>query len=143
MDLPPRLAGIAREQPHPLVFATVSGAHLYGFPSPDSDWDLRGVHVLPARDSSLPGSVAFGALPQRLVELDRVALVGVVVHRGVGMEAAEDELPVPAIDAPGIAKQQLAQGLLVEEEPKLTLQVAHQPLVCAARKWSTLSTLRS
>jgi predicted nucleotidyltransferase len=26
---------------------TVSGAHLYGFPSPDSDWDLRGVHVLP------------------------------------------------------------------------------------------------
>ena len=32
----------------PLLFATVSGAHLYGFPSPDSDWDLRGVHVLPA-----------------------------------------------------------------------------------------------
>ena len=30
-----------------LLFATVSGAHLYGFPSPDSDWDLRGVHVLP------------------------------------------------------------------------------------------------
>lgn len=35
---------------HPLVFATVSGAHLYGFPSPDSDYDLRGVHLLPARD---------------------------------------------------------------------------------------------
>ena len=34
-------------QPYPLLFATVSGAHLYGFPSPDSDWDLRGVHVLP------------------------------------------------------------------------------------------------
>jgi predicted nucleotidyltransferase len=32
------------------VFATVSGAHLYGFPSPDSDWDLRGVHVLPPRE---------------------------------------------------------------------------------------------
>jgi uncharacterized protein len=31
------------------VFATISGAHLYGFPSPDSDYDLRGVHVLPAR----------------------------------------------------------------------------------------------
>ena len=26
----------------------MSGAHLYGFPSPDSDWNLRGVHVLPA-----------------------------------------------------------------------------------------------
>ena len=32
---------------YPLLFATVSGAHLYGFPSPDSDVDLRGVHVLP------------------------------------------------------------------------------------------------
>src|SRR5690606_31988970 len=27
-----------------------SGAHLYGFPSPDSDFDLRGVHLLPLRD---------------------------------------------------------------------------------------------
>lgn len=33
--------------PYPLVFATISGAHLYGFPSADSDFDLRGVHVLP------------------------------------------------------------------------------------------------
>jgi len=30
-----------------LLFATISGAHLYGFPSPDSDYDLRGAHVLP------------------------------------------------------------------------------------------------
>ena len=29
---------------------TVSGAHLYGFPSPDSDVDLRGCHLLPLRD---------------------------------------------------------------------------------------------
>ncbi len=36
--------------PYPLLFATVSGAHLYGFPSPDSDLDLRGVHLLPARE---------------------------------------------------------------------------------------------
>ena len=34
---------------HPLLFVTVSGAHLYGFPSPDSDFDLRGAHVLPLR----------------------------------------------------------------------------------------------
>lgn len=33
--------------PYPLMFATISGAHLYGFPSPDSDYDLRGVHLLP------------------------------------------------------------------------------------------------
>lgn len=35
---------------YPLLFATVSGAHLYGFPSPDSDYDLRGMHLLPARE---------------------------------------------------------------------------------------------
>lgn len=34
-------------QPYPLLFATISGAHLYGFPSPDSDYDIRGVHALP------------------------------------------------------------------------------------------------
>jgi len=39
-----------RRHPYPLIFATVSGAHLYGFPSPDSDYDLRGVHILPARE---------------------------------------------------------------------------------------------
>ncbi len=33
--------------PYRLVFATISGAHLYGFPSEDSDFDLRGVHLLP------------------------------------------------------------------------------------------------
>jgi predicted nucleotidyltransferase len=37
-------------QPYPLLFVTISGAHLYGFPSPDSDYDLRGTHVLPARE---------------------------------------------------------------------------------------------
>lgn len=40
---------IARH-PYPLLFTTVSGAHLYGFPSPDSDYDLRGVHVLPVKE---------------------------------------------------------------------------------------------
>src|ERR1700727_1167240 len=39
-----------KEHPYPLLFATISGAHLYGFPSPDSDYDLRGVHILPARE---------------------------------------------------------------------------------------------
>jgi len=45
-----RLRAIVARQPYPLLFATVSGAHLYGFPSPDSDYDLRGVHVLPVAE---------------------------------------------------------------------------------------------
>ncbi|MGW3267653.1 nucleotidyltransferase domain-containing protein [Streptomyces sp. NPDC001056] len=44
------LAPVVAEQPDPLLFATVSGAHLYGFPSRDSDVDLRGVHLLPAAE---------------------------------------------------------------------------------------------
>jgi uncharacterized protein len=44
------LRTITAEQPYRLLFATVSGAHLYGFPSRDSDVDLRGVHVLPAAE---------------------------------------------------------------------------------------------
>jgi hypothetical protein len=42
-----RLRAEVAAHPYPLLFATVSGAHLYGFPSGDSDWDLRGCHVLP------------------------------------------------------------------------------------------------
>ena len=38
------------QHPYPLLFATISGAHLYGFPSPDSDYDLRGVHLLPLEE---------------------------------------------------------------------------------------------
>lgn len=41
---------IASEHPYPLIFTTISGAHLYGFASGDSDYDLRGVHVLPAKE---------------------------------------------------------------------------------------------
>jgi uncharacterized protein len=44
------LQAVAAAQPHPLIFVTISGAHLYGFPSPDSDYDLRGVRVLPVSE---------------------------------------------------------------------------------------------
>jgi predicted nucleotidyltransferase len=44
---PNELRSAIAAAPQPLLFATISGAHLYGFPSPDSDWDLRGAHVLP------------------------------------------------------------------------------------------------
>jgi predicted nucleotidyltransferase len=47
MNIDHRLHRIVAAQPYPLLFATISGAHLYGFPSPDSDFDLRGAHVLP------------------------------------------------------------------------------------------------
>ncbi len=51
MQYPPAIHRQVANHKYPLVFATVSGAHLYGFPSPDSDWDLRGTHVLPLKDA--------------------------------------------------------------------------------------------
>jgi predicted nucleotidyltransferase len=49
--LDPRVVQQATEHQYPLLFATISGAHLYGFPSPDSDYDIRGAHVLPLSES--------------------------------------------------------------------------------------------
>lgn len=48
LDLLRRVAQerLAREGASPL-FVTISGAHLYGFASPDSDFDVRGCHLLP------------------------------------------------------------------------------------------------
>src|SRR5437899_9190506 len=54
----PRLSPIIASQPYPLLFVTISGAHLYGFASADSDYDLRGVHIVPACD-------VLGLLPLR------------------------------------------------------------------------------
>jgi uncharacterized protein len=66
MNFPPQLQAIAASQPFPLLFATISGAHLYGFPSPDSDYDLRGVHILPL-------TTAIGLFPgEETIEVSRI-----------------------------------------------------------------------
>ncbi len=52
MNMDPRLLRQVEQLPYPLVFVTISGAHLYGFPSSDSDYDLRGVQSCRFRMSS-------------------------------------------------------------------------------------------
>ena len=58
MNIDPRLHHQVRAHPYPLLFATISGAHLYGFPSADSDFDMRGAHLLPVEEvvGLTPGS---------------------------------------------------------------------------------------
>ncbi|MCS6813001.1 MAG: nucleotidyltransferase domain-containing protein [Cyanobacteria bacterium] len=48
-DLRETIAQIAQvvASPYPMVFATLSGDHLYGFPSPNSAYDVRGAYILP------------------------------------------------------------------------------------------------
>src|SRR5215467_12134711 len=50
MTFDSRVHAQIKAHPYPLLFATISGAHLYGFPSPDSDFDLRGIHLLPLQE---------------------------------------------------------------------------------------------
>jgi predicted nucleotidyltransferase len=50
VDVPTWAAEIAADLEQELVFATVSGAHLYGFASVDSDLDLRACHILPVTE---------------------------------------------------------------------------------------------
>lgn len=71
------LLEIVKSQPYPLVFTTISGAHLYGFPSPDSDYDLRGIHILPAKE-------VVGLYPvQETIELSEIKMnvqIDLVTH---------------------------------------------------------------
>jgi predicted nucleotidyltransferase len=73
------LRQIVKRQCYGPLFVTVSGAHLYGFPSPDSDVDLRGCHLLPLRE------VIGLDLPEQTIErkLD---------HRGVEVELVSHDL---------------------------------------------------
>ena len=52
----------------------MSGAHLYGFPSADSDWDLRGAHILPAEQvlGLNPDVETFELTEKSTIELDLV-----------------------------------------------------------------------
>lgn len=72
-----RLANQISRQPYSLLFVTISGAHLYGFPSPDSDYDLRGVHLLPVHE-------VIGLNPGRetieVSELDEGLEIDLVTH---------------------------------------------------------------
>ncbi len=68
------LASVASRRPTP-VFATVSGAHLYGFASPDSDVDLRGAFMHPATTvlGLHPPDETFSLMDQSRIDLDWVA----------------------------------------------------------------------
>src|SRR5437588_4355632 len=89
MTIDPRLHRIVAAQPYPLLFATISGAHLYGFPSPDSDYDLRGAHVLPlekvvgleVRDETVEDSRVIEGLEMDIVSHDVRKFFGLLLKK--------------------------------------------------------------
>jgi predicted nucleotidyltransferase len=87
--LDPRVLAAVAEHPYALPFITISGAHLYGFPSPDSDFDLRGAHLLPApavlgldvRDETVERSEVRDGLEIDYVTHDLRKFVGMMLKR--------------------------------------------------------------
>jgi uncharacterized protein len=111
---------IARH-PYQLLFATVSGAHLYGFPSPDSDYDLRGAHILPKEE-------ALGLLPKReTLELSNV-------RNGIEIDYVTHDLLKffnMLLKRNGYVLEQLYSPLIVSALPE------HEELKVLARKCIT------
>jgi predicted nucleotidyltransferase len=69
-----QLAKLVYQGPRP-IFATISGAHLYGFASPDSDVDLRGAFLRTAREvlGLRPPPETIALQDKSAVDLDWVA----------------------------------------------------------------------
>ena len=129
-------AEIARH-PYELLFATISGAHLYGFPSPDSDYDLRGVHILPVRE-------ILGLLPQN----DTIQVEG--LRGAIEMDLVTHDIRkffTMLLKRNGYVLEQLYSPLIVQTSPEheelkaiapgcVTRHHSHHYLGFAATQWN-------
>lgn len=129
----------AARHPYPLLFATISGAHLYGFPSPDSDYDLRGAHILPAQE-------AVGLLPKR----ETIEVSG--LRAGVEMDLVTHDVLkffTMLLKRNGYVLEQLYSPLVVHTTPEheelkaiaggcVTRHHSHHYLGFAATQWDLL-----
>ena len=136
MIFPPELDAVAARQPYPLIFATVSGAHLYGFPSLDSDYDLRGVHCLPIAEL-----VGLDTGPETLTvtSLEKGLEMDLVAHEAKKLFSL-------LLNRNGYVLEQLHSPLVVRSSPWLeelrdiskgcvTRHHAHHYLGFAATQW--------
>ncbi|WP_018656764.1 nucleotidyltransferase domain-containing protein [Actinomadura flavalba] len=124
MRLPEGLhARMAELHPYPRAFVTVSGAHLYGFPSADSDVDLRGVHLLPLEE---------------LVGLTegRTTFTRMWDHDGVEADVVTHDLAkfcTLLLRRSGDVLEQLASPLVVETTPQHEELRGHLPRLVTTR----------
>lgn len=132
----PDLASVVAEQPDHLLFATVSGAHLYGFPSRDSDVDVRGVHLLPV--DSLIGLREPEETRSRMWECDGVEM-DLVTHdlrKFVRLMLRRNGYVLEQLLSPLVAHTTDAHAELVGLAPGvLTTHHAHHYRGFAATQW--------
>lgn len=136
MRIDSRLEKQVHAHPYPLMFATISGAHLYGFPSDDSDFDLRGVHLLPLQnvvglhthDETIEKSGIHDGLEIDLVTHDAKKFFGLLLRRnGYVLEQ---------VLSPLIVQTSPEHEELIELVPQcLTKHHAHHYLGFAATQW--------
>ncbi len=131
------LRGEAARHPYPLLFATISGAHLYGFPSRDSDYDLRGVHILPAKE-------AVGLRPKQ----ETIEFAG--VRGGIDMDLVTHDVRkffTLLLKRNGYVLEQLYSPLVVQTSPEhdelktiaancITRHHSHHYIGFAATQWA-------
>ncbi len=125
-----------RSHPFPLVFATISGAHLYGFPSPDSDFDLRGVHLLPLEtvvgleegQQTVEKEGIYDGLEIDLVTHDAAKFFGLMLKRN-GYVLEQLLSPLVVYTTPDHAElKEIAKGCITRHH-------AHHYLGFAATQW--------
>lgn len=140
MNPAPPLETIASEQPHPLLFVTLSGAHLYGFASPDSDYDLRGVHILPLTD------VIGLRAPHDTIEQSQIRdgldidLVTHDVHKFFTMLLKRNGYVLEQLHSPLIIHTASAHAELLRLAPQLvTRHHVHHYLGFAENQWTLFS----
>jgi uncharacterized protein len=112
-----RLRDVISGQVNPLVFVTISGAHLYGFASADSDYDVRGCHILP-----LDNAVGLDPGPET-IELSRN-------HQGLDIDLVTHDARKffrLLLKKNGYVLEQLYSPLVVHAAPE------HAELKCIAR----------
>ncbi|SEG11159.1 hypothetical protein SAMN04489712_103256 [Thermomonospora echinospora] len=129
------LERVEREHPYPRLFVTVSGAHLYGFPSVDSDIDLRGAHQMPLEDvvGLRPGTETVTAMWEQSVEVD---LVTHDVAKFCRMLLTRNGYVLEQVTSPLVVTTSPAHEELVSLVPRLvTRNHAHHYLGFARNQW--------
>ncbi len=96
-DIETRLSTLARDEGVRLLMAVESGSRAWGFPSPDSDYDVRFLYVRPRRDY-----LALSA-PRDVIErpiVDEIDLNGWDIRKALGLLLKSNAVLSEWIDSP-------------------------------------------
>ncbi len=142
MNLPMEmLRSQVASQPYPVMFATISGAHLYGFASEDSDFDLRGAHVLPARDVLSLDPPKETTDTSAVVEGHEVDIVTHDVKKFFGLLLKRNGYGLEQVMSPLVVHSTPEHRELIALMPKLvTRHHCHHYLSFAENQWKEFSS---